>query len=173
MLAAWIVVGCNRGRGVEAARESQIPSVSPAEQDFMMKATQADVAEIDMARLALEKSANRDIKDYATMIESDHNKALEDLTDLMKDTNVSQQRTMPADAQQEFNRLNDLTGAEFDREFVNTMVMDHQKAIAMFQNQRATVQNPDVKKYVDDTLPTLQTHLEKAQQLQSRLFGGV
>ena len=65
-----------------------------------------------------------------------------------------------------------LRGAEFDREFVNMMVSDHQKAVEMFRDFVAIGQNPEIKKYAEDLLPKLEMHLEKAQKLQSKLFGG-
>src|SRR5215467_2969351 len=71
-----------RGRTVEAAHESQ-SAINHADQNFMTKAAQSDSAEIGMARMALEKSANNDVKDYAHMIDMDHRTALDDLKDLM------------------------------------------------------------------------------------------
>jgi hypothetical protein len=40
----------------------------------------------------------------------------------------------------------------------------------MFRDQQSTAQCPDVKKYVEDTLPRLEMHLDKAQRLQTKLF---
>ena len=170
ILAVFGLGACNRDRGVEAARENATPSASPAEQDFMFKATQANVAEIDLARLAQQKSNDGDVKEYANMIESDHKKALDNLADLMQDKHVQLQKAAPTEAQQEISRMNTLTGPDFDREFVNMMVSDHQKALELFRTQQASAQDKDVKDYVDDVLPTLENHLDKAQQLQSRLF---
>jgi putative membrane protein len=168
-LAAGLTA-CNRERGVEAAREDRPAAVSQSEQDFMTKAVQANMAEIEAARMALQKSGNSDVKDYANMIKRDHTNALEDLTDLMKDKNVQQPKTIAADTEQDISRMNTLSGGEFDREFVNMMVSDHQKAIELFRDQQSSAQNRDVKKYVDDVLPKLEMHLEKAQRLQTKLF---
>jgi len=170
LLAAVSMTGCSRGRSVEAARENRPPVVSPAEQNFMMKSTEADLTEIDMARLALQKSNNKDVRDYANMIQRDHSSALEDLTDLMKDKSVSQPGTTPPDVSKDLNMMNGLSGPEFDREFINRMVADQQKAIEMSHDQAQIAQDSDVKKYAEDLLPQLQMHLEKAQRLQSKLF---
>jgi putative membrane protein len=172
LVMACGLTACNRDRAVEAARENAPPSVTPAEQDFMMKATQANMGEIELARVALQKSENKDVKAYANMIERDHKDALGDLTDLMKDKNVRQPKTVAAETQQDISRMNSLTGSEFDREFVNKMVSDHQKAVEMFREHQGIAQNPDVKKYVNDVVPKLEMHLDKAQQLQAKLFEG-
>jgi putative membrane protein len=156
---------------VEAAREDRPATISsPAEQDFMMKASQANLSEINMSRLALQKTDNTDVRDYANMIQSDHTHALEDLTDLMQDKNVTQTKTLAPETKQDIDNMSRLTGPEFDREYVNMMVADHQKAVELFRDQAASALDPDVKKLVDNTLPTLEMHLEKAQRLQSRLF---
>jgi len=170
LLLIFALQGCSRDRNVEAARENRPPSASPAAQDFMMKTAETDLSEIEMARLALQKSSNADIRDYANMIQSDHTTALEDLSDLMKDKGVSRPQVASADARQDISRMSDLSGPEFDREFINMMVADHQKATDRFHDQIAIAQGPDVKKYAEDLLPKLEMHLEKAQRLQSKLF---
>jgi len=172
MIVGLGLTACNRKGTVEAAREDRQPIGSPAEQDFMMKAAQANMAEIEIARFAMQKSQNPDVKDYANMIQSDHSSALEDLTDLMKDRGVSVPSTLNAEAKMDIEKLTALSGADFDREFANMMVSDHQKVIGMFRDQANIAQNPDVIKYAEDMLPKLEMHLEKAQKLQSRLFGG-
>ena len=62
-----------------------------------------------------------------------------------------------------------LSGAEFDRAFANHMVMGHEKAIRKFENASANLQDADLKKYADKTLPTLRDHLRRAQELQSQV----
>lgn len=170
VVCLFALLGCSRSDSVKAAGDDGAPSATPAAQDFMMKTAQADLSEIDMARLALKKSDDTDVRDYASMIQSDHTAALEDLSDLMKDRNVPEPKTTTADAIQDLNRMNELTGPEFDREFINMMVADHEKAIEMFHEQVGISLDPDIRKYAEDQIPKLEMHLEKAQRLQSRLF---
>jgi putative membrane protein len=171
VLAVFGLTACNRENGVEAAREHRTTSLSQSEQDFMMEAARADLAEIDMAQVALQNSGTTEVKDFANMIKTDHTSALEDLSELMKDGNVPQPKSIPVELQQDITRMRSLTGGEFDREFVNMIVSEHQKAVEMFREQQSTAQNEDVKKYVEDTLPRLEMHLEKAQRLQTKVFG--
>jgi putative membrane protein len=170
VLALCGLTACSRDRGVEAAREDQLPTATPAEQDFMMKTAQGQKGEIEMARVALNKSTNQDVKDYATMIERDHNNSLKALAELMQDKNVSQPKTLTVEAQQAMSSMNGLTGPEFDREFANMMVSEHQRILEMFRAQQASAQNIEVKDYVEAMIPTLEMHLDKAQRLQSKLF---
>jgi putative membrane protein len=167
------LTACNRNRSVEAARdERQPPAVTPAEQEFMIKANQANLADIDMARIAKQKTQNADLKDFANMIESDHTGALEDLADLMQNNGMSPSNVLSPDAKADIEKITALSGDEMDREFVNAMVADHHKAIGMFRDQLNIAQSPDVRKYAERVLAILEMHLEKAQKLQSKLFGG-
>jgi len=170
-IAALSVAACNRGTDVEAAREKRQPTVTPAEQEFLMKAADANLSKIDVARLAMHKSQNPDVKDFANMIQSDDASALEDLTDLMNDKGVSLPNTLSPEMKTEIETMTALSGAELDREFANMMVAQHQKEIGMYHDQLEIAQTPDVRKYAEDLLPRLEMHLEKAERLQSKLFG--
>ena len=168
------LAACNRNSAVQAAPQDHrpAPSATPAEQDLMIKAAHADLAAIDMARIVMQKSQNSDVKDFANTIQKDHTNALEDLTDLMKDKGMSPPSKHTPEAQTDIEKMTALSGAELDREFVNAMVADHQKLIEMFRDRADIAKSPDVKKYAEDQLPQLEMHLEKAQKLQSKLFGG-
>lgn len=169
-LTLSVFTACTRETGVEASSGDQPPAGTPAEQDFMMKAAQAHLAEVDAARVALHKSEDREVRDYANMIEADHTRALEDLADLMRNKNVTQPKAEMPEAAQDIARMNGLSGAEFDREFMNMMVMDHQKAVEMFRDIQRIALDSEVKAYADNVLPEMEMHLDKAQRLQSRLF---
>jgi putative membrane protein len=171
VVAALSAAACNRGPDVEAAREKRQPTVTPAEQEFLMKAADANLSNIDVARLAIHKSQNSDVKDFANMIQSDDASALEDLTGLMNDKGVSLPNTLSPEMKTEIETMTALSGPELDREFANMMVAQHQKEIGMYHDQLEIAQTPDVRKYAEDLLPRLEMHLEKAQRLQSKLFG--
>jgi len=162
--------GCNRGDRVQAAREDRRDVVSPAEQDFTMKVAQASLGEIELARLATKKSENTEVKNFADMMVNDHTNGLQQLKDLMKDYNLPQPTTVSADTQQEIDRLAVLSDGDFDREFANMMVSDHQKAIELFREELGIAQNHDIREYVEGMLPKLEKHLKKAQELQSSVF---
>jgi putative membrane protein len=170
LILVFGLTACNRERGVEAARDEVVPSVSPEDQDFMGKAAEGHQSEILMARVALLKSGNNDVKDYANMIEKDHSAALKDIVELMNDKRVSKPQTLNDETKQHLSAMNELKGPEFDREFVNMMVSGHENAVEMYQSELATVQNPDLKDYIEGLKPKLEMHLEKGQQLQSKLF---
>jgi putative membrane protein len=62
-------------------------------------------------------------------------------------------------------KLSNLSGSEFDREFMRVMVDDHKKHVEEFRKQAKDARDPDVKLFASQTLPTLEAHLTQAQRL--------
>ena len=67
---------------------------------------------------------------------------------------------------QTLETLRTLEGPAFDREFVRAMVDGHQKVIDRLTNVRDRSIDPDLRKLIDDLLPSFKRHLEMAQALQ-------
>jgi putative membrane protein len=173
------LAGCERsGDNVQAAREPEMPAskspaaantISGADKDFILQAEKDGIQERVLGRMAQEQSQNDAVKDYGKMLVKDHNDALKSLVDLMNKNGMPQPKGLPEERSEAVKKLQGLSGAAFDKEFVNMMVMDHQKAINEFRHEAATAQNADVRDYAKDVLPTLEKHLKDAQDLQGKL----
>jgi putative membrane protein len=171
---------------------------------FLTKAMEANVAEVKIAELAESKAQDQRVKDYAAMIVKDHTMALDKMQMLMDDrvnakvaTTKMDWHTMKLDPmdQKTFDRLSKLSGSDFDRQFMMTMVADHQAAIRDFQTHArshgntATTDNTgrqkpspdnvkvdydrdtDTTAFANEMLPTLKNHLEMAQNIQKDMKG--
>jgi predicted outer membrane protein len=64
-----------------------------------------------------------------------------------------------------------LSGAEFDRAYVNAMVRDHAETIRKFELAAQNLDDADLKRFADRTLPTLREHYAMAQELSTKLGG--
>jgi putative membrane protein len=186
LVSLSFTAACQRNREdrVEAAREDHATApadtgtantdtskvLSSDERDVAMKIEQAHLGEIDLSRLAKQQASSRDVKSFADMIENDHGSALKDLQKVMNKNGVEEStNSKPAEGKEELAKLQKLSGAQFDREFMNTMVMDHQKDLDELRKAQTSVQNADLKDYINDLIPTVQKHLDKAQDLRTKL----
>jgi len=155
------------------------PSTTMSDAGVVAKFTVADSGEIKLARLAQTKATNPEVKSYARMLVTDHSAHLRELAALKQKASSSAEwkssdtlstATTPDKqaAEDAFTQFNAMTkGAEFDTAFVNHMVMDHEKVLS--EAQSAQPQNADLKALLDKTVPTLQKHLDKAKELQTKL----
>jgi putative membrane protein len=171
-----MIAGCQQsGPNVQAARETTTDTgdrgkavLNDADKTFLKKAEEANIKERNLGRVMLEKSQNKDVKDYAQMLVDDHSKNLRDVVDLMNQKGMAQPKDLPEVKNEALDKLNAMSGPELDREFVIMMMDDHQKDVSEFRNEANTAQDKDVKDYATNTVPVLEKHLQKAQELQGK-----
>lgn len=65
-------------------------------------------------------------------------------------------------------RLETLSGKAFDRAYMRDMVADHAEDVSEFRTESKTAQVPDVKTSASQTLPTLESHLERREECGSK-----
>ena len=175
---------CQQNSGVQAAREEQPGDtnagvtannandngLSAEDRDVAFKIELGHIEEMDLGRYVRDKTNNGDVKSFAKMMIDDHNDALNKLQKVLKDDNVSRStNSKPADEASNMSMLQNTAGDDFDRDYMNMMVQDHQKDLDELRNADATVQNPDLKTYIEDLIPVVQKHLDKAQNIQNDL----
>jgi putative membrane protein len=172
MLLAGMLISCERNHNVQAARENaDNQAISESDRQFLIEAEHANIKERNLGRVALEKSQNGAVRDYAQMLIDDHNAALRDLVDLMQNKGMRQPDSLPEVKHEALERLDDVFGSEFDRHFIRLMVEEHQKAVAKFRNRKALAMDGDVREYASRVLPALEKHLKRAEELQQSLAG--
>lgn len=139
-------------------------AVNTAEQEFVTKAAQADRAEVELGRMALQKSNNPEIKQFAQRMIDDHSQNQQQVDSLAAKLSINKQG-LSAEQQQEADRLSRLSGDQFDRAYAKLMLEDHRKDVGEFQREQRTAKDSEVKSYIDQTLPVLQQHLQMAEKL--------
>ena len=139
--------------------------------EFVKTAGQNNKAEIELAQLAQSKAQNPQVKQYAQMLASDHRAANQQVTQIAQKLNAEIPNDFTAAQKSTKDRLQGLSGAEFDKAYIDAMVENHQKGIETYRKATEFAQE-DVRIYAESTLPTLRKHLEQAQQIQKSLAGG-
>lgn len=84
---------------------------------------------------------------------------------------VTLPQSLDAEHQQMIQRLQQAQGAEFDRLYVQQQTQAHQNAVDLFQNYARAGDVAELRQWAQQTLPDLQDHLRKVQQLQGGLRG--
>jgi putative membrane protein len=139
-----------------------------ADQDFMTRAAQINLFEIRSGELAQKKTANDDVRQLAARLTADHSANNAELKKLADKYEFKLPNEPNAKLRKQMQRLEKLTGPEFDRAYVQLMIDDHKDAIALFEKQVGHSQG-DVKQYAEKTLPVLREHLKLAEQTQKKL----
>jgi putative membrane protein len=137
----------------------------------------ANQSEIGLARIAERRATARDVKEFAKMLIDDHSRLLSSVKQLAQSQRLPA-KTAPndtvlkamKDAEQQFTSMP--KGASWDSAYVNHEILDHQETIANAKAMQQHASNAQLKQAIDQAMPILQRHLDRAQQLQTALASG-
>jgi len=142
---------------------SKASTLSSGDRKFMENATQGGMAEVKLGQLATQKGQADPVKQFGQRMVDDHTKANDQLKQVASTKGVNLPTDMDKSSQREYDKLSKMSGAQFDREYMDHMVSDHKKDIGEFQKEAKNGKDPDVKQFASSTLPVLQQHLQLAQ----------
>jgi len=151
---------------VSSAQKAAEPtaSVNASDKSFARNAAQIGMAEVELANLAQTKSSDEAVKDFAKKMVTEHAKANERLRAIVSRHYIGWPADLNAATKWEKNKLSKLSGAAFDKEYMNAMIQGHQSAIADFQRAASNAKEPSIKDFASETLPSLKEHLKLAEQ---------
>jgi putative membrane protein len=137
--------------------------------DFAKDAAEGGLAEVKLGELAQQKGSSDSVKDFGKRMVEDHTQANDKLKQVASQENMKLPENLNKHDQKVYDRLSQLSGAEFDRAYARDMVRDHKNDIAAFQQEANSGQDSAVKNFASQTLPTLQDHLKMAQQMEKEV----
>jgi putative membrane protein len=143
--------------------------LAATDRSFMMKAAKGGLEEVELGKLAASKASNPDVKSFGQRMVDDHSKANDKLKKIASDKGVPLPTDLDRKAKADRDRLDKLSGADFDRAYVEMMVKDHVTDVADFDRESKRAHDSELRQFVSDTLPTLQDHLKMAKDLQPKV----
>src|SRR5215204_1093513 len=141
-----------------------------ADHKFAMAAAMGGMAEVELGRLAAQKGASDEVRQFGQRMVDDHSKANEELMRVASSKGLTPPAALDAKHQAEMQKLSALSGEKFDREYVKMMIKDHKKDVSEFQKEASRGADPDIKAFASSTLPTLQEHLQMIQRINDKMM---
>jgi putative membrane protein len=134
----------------------------------MAMAAQSGMAEVELGRMAATKAQNPEVKQFGQMMVTDHGKANTELKALAAKKNIAVPTDLGTHASTA-EELKGLSGADFDRAYVEAMVEAHEDDVSAFQKQADNAADAEVKAFAAKNLPVLQKHLEAIKAIQAKM----
>ncbi len=156
------------GWAFQTQAEDKKSSLNAADTNFVKMVGEDGHGEVKIATLATGKAERADVKEFATMLVTEHTKANEELAALAKAKNVDISAVLAADAASDFKDLEKESGAEFDKAFLKHMEKDHKKDITAFEDAEKDAADAELKAWAGKMLPTLRMHLQKVKDLMGK-----
>lgn len=140
------------------------------DQTFLRKAGEINLAEIELGKLAETRATNPVVRSLGQQLRAGHKQNLEaSLTPLAEKDGVALPSKLSSADEQLKDKLEKISGAQFEHQYVEAMIGGHKQAIGFFEKAIKTAKSPAVKSYAEKTLPMLQKHLSLALNAQSAI----
>ena len=154
------------GTGTNKAETNKDDKLSRSDRKFIEDAAGDGMYEVQAAQIAASKAQSPDVKSFAGKMVTDHQNANNDLVQIANAKKVELPAAPPRGKRHEIETLGKKSGAEFDKLFVKASVSDHEKDVKNFEKAASKVTDPDLKAWVQKTLPVLREHLAMARKLE-------
>lgn len=144
-----------------------LANVTSAE-DFVKKAASANQFEIESSEIALEKSQNEEVKNFAQSVLEDHKNAGDQLESAVEASDVDAEVSEELDSKHKkmIDELQAASGSQFDSKYVSMQKSAHKEAVNLFDSYAKQGKDKELQDYAQDTLPVLQGHARHVDQLK-------
>jgi predicted outer membrane protein len=153
--ASWDSASCQR-RG-------EPMKGSPTSTAFAAKAAQDGMVEVALAGLALQKSRNDEVRQFAQRMAQDYAQSNDQLDSIVKCEELVLPTELDAKHYATIQRLNAASGSAFDRGYLKHIEETHSKAL--FESASKS-DDPDVVAFAENGLSMVQEHQQLADNLR-------
>jgi putative membrane protein len=171
-----IIVSCSNNKKPddtkEVAEEHNDAKFDNKEQErdaqFLVNAAEINLEQIQLGQLAQQNGSAIHVKELGKMMEDKHSKSLIELTALAKSKVITIPTSLTDNAKNSYNKINEKSGNEFDKEYADKMVKGHKDAIEVFEKASTDCSDADIKSWASASLPELREHLDLSIDCMNR-----
>jgi putative membrane protein len=155
------------GTGTRNAETKKDDQLSRGDRKFIQEAAGDGMFEVQVSQLASSKASSPDVKSFAGKLVDDHQKANDELVQLANAKKVELPAAPPRGKRHEIEKLGKMSPKDLDKHYIEQVgIKDHKSDIKKFEKASKDVKDPQLKAWIDKTLPHLREHLAMAQKIQ-------
>ncbi|PZF74611.1 DUF4142 domain-containing protein [Taibaiella soli] len=144
-------------------------SLTKSDANFVVNAADAGMLEVELGNVAQTNGMNQAVKDFGSMMVTDHTAVGEKLKKLAAAKNLAVPETLSDKSQDKKNKMQEKKGKDFDKAYAKAMVDGHKDVISSFEEEAKSGTDADIKAFAADQLPTLHHHLDEAQKMLNKV----
>ena len=133
---------------------------------FVQTAAISGMFEIQSSQLALQKAGDDQIKQFAQMMVTDHQKASDELKTMAQQKSLQLPQELDRRHASILRRLEGRSGGAFDKTYASAQLKGHREAVRLFRSYARDGSDPELKQWAQTTLPTLEEHVRRAETIQ-------
>lgn len=138
---------------------------SMQDKDFARAALEGGMAEVQLGQLAANKGTSPDVKQFGQKMVEDHTKLGDQLKPVAQQMGVKPPKGLSKKDEALVEKLQSLSGTDFDKAYIEAMVKDHKKDLADFKQEAENTQNPQLKDTAQQGMQVIDEHLHMIEQI--------
>jgi putative membrane protein len=155
-------IGIPGGGGISGG---DVAPIRVDDKKFAKDAALGGMTEVELGKLAVQKSSNDEVKQFGQKLVDEHTAANNQLKDVAGKENIEIPGSIDSKRQSRIDKLSKLSGEDFDKAFLKDQLKDHEAQVRDFSAEAQGGSDPNVKAFATKMLPALQQHLELAKNI--------
>jgi putative membrane protein len=144
-------------------------TVTDEDKKFLAMAAQSDFDEIKLSQLAETKATNPLVESFAHEMITDHTNLVAKMKPFATAWGITPPTSLDPDHQAIYDKLNSLSGSDFDKAYMDAVTADHHKALDAFTKEADTTTDLDFKTAVTSGKSVVAAHTRMADDLKTKL----
>ena len=128
------------------------------DKQFLRAAAEGGMADVKLGMLAVQKGGP-DVKELAQRMVDDHTSINRDMASVADSVGVMLPKKIGKDEQAEYDKLNGLSGKDFDAEYLTYMAKMHYQELHNFHMEASVASDPELQSEVVKAMMTMHEHL--------------
>jgi len=153
-----------RGGGGQREMMQALQAANDPDKFFVVEAAIDNAFEVQLSQIAQQKAQDPQVKQIAQRMIQDHQQANQQLQQTAQGLGLTVPQTLPMIKQHELQIYQQLSGQDFDKQYLSCLKAGHAKDVSKFQDVSQTAKNDQVKQFAQQQLPILQQHAQQVQQ---------
>jgi putative membrane protein len=140
-----------------------------ANNEFAAQAAIGSMMEVESSAHMIKLTENRDVQNLATIMVKDHTMAQKELTNIAKQQQLFLPQTLPPTQKAMLMKLDSLKEDQRNLYYAKLMVMEHEKAVKLFETASKSEQDKKLSGFASAKLPILKHHLAEARKVYQQM----
>jgi len=140
-----------------------------ADSKFLHEASADNTLEVRLGRMAERKATRPDVKQFGQRMVTDHSKLEDQLKNLASKNGITLENGFGAKHEQKLDALQKVSGKQFDRAYMTSMVQNHTDDVSYFEKEGREVHSAKLRDLNADALKVLQQHLSMAKDIAAKV----
>lgn len=158
-------MGAHNAQQMQMEQQQNQAMSNMQDKSFLRKATEGNMAEIQLGQLAQQKASSQDVRQFGEKMVQDHEQLNQQLTPIAQQQGVRPPKGLSKKDEATMKKLENLSGQQFDHAYIKTMLKDHEKDLSEFRETANRTQNPQLKDAAQHGAQVIESHLQDIKQI--------